>query len=111
MKKSDRDEDQLWGAWSNHPEAIKPTDEELQAIREHFASQDLSVENIVEAKNSLRELDRHYERRNKIRRRVALIATMLIGVIFDRVALAMGWIRPEWLLSYHLKRLWHWLFG
>lgn len=109
MKPNNRDEDRLWSAWSEHPDAIKPTDEELQAIRERFASQELSVESLVEAKNSLRKLDHHYERRNKIRRRVALIATILFGIIFDRVGLAMGWIRPEWLLSYHLKRLWHYL--
>jgi len=99
------------GCWSKHPDAIKPTDEELQAVRERFASQELSVESVAEAKNSLRKLDRRYERHNKIRKRVALIATLLSGVIFDRVALAMGWIRPEWLLSFHLKQLWHYLFG
>jgi hypothetical protein len=111
MKPNDRDEDRLWGEWSKHPEAIKPTDEELQAIRERFASQDLSVESLKEAKNSLHELDHRYERRNKIRRRVAWIATILFGFIFDRVGLAMGWIRPEWLPSYYLKQLWHYLFG
>ena len=111
MKSNDRDEDRLWGEWSKHPDAVKPSDEELQAIRERFASQELSIESLKEAKNSLRKLDQRYERHNKIKRRVVLIATLLFGVIFDRVALAMGWIRPEWLLSYHLKGLWHYLFG
>ena len=92
------------------PVAIKPSAAEHDAIRQRFISQDISLESIAEAERSLHELDQRYERLTKIKKRIMWITAIISGAVIDRVALAMGWIRPEWNLSYHLKQLWNQIF-
>jgi hypothetical protein len=94
---------------------MQPLDPEIErSIREHWAAQPEGVDRI---RNTLEALEQARHRQDSIEKtqgRIRFIVPIIVsfgfGYIADRIAVALGWIPEEWLLSHILADIWHKVF-